>query len=43
MWRILTQIMQLMLGTEKKCDELEVRHHINIQQRGQEQTQQQSI
>ena len=27
----------------KKCDKLDVRHHINIQQRGQEQTQEQSI
>ena len=30
--------MQLMLDTEKKCYDLKVRHHINIQQRGQEQT-----
>ena len=35
--------MQLMLDTEKKCYDLKVRHHINIQQRGQEQTQEQSI
>ena len=38
---IITQTIQLMLGTAKKCDMLEVRHHINIQQRGQEQTQEQ--
>ena len=43
LWKILTQIMQLMLGTAEKCDELEVRHHINIQQRGQEQIHEQSI
>ena len=35
--------MQLMLDTEKKCYDLKVRHHINIQQRGQEQTQEKSI
>ena len=30
-----TQIMQLILGTaKKKSNKLEVRHHINIQQRG---------
>ena len=38
MWRDLTQIMQLLLGTEKKCDKVEVRYHLNIQQRVQEQT-----
>ena len=30
--------MQLLLGTEKKCDKVEVRYHLNIQQRVQEQT-----
>ena len=30
--------MLLMLGMAKKCNELEVRHRINIRQRGQEQT-----
>ena len=38
MWRDLSQIMQLLLGTEKKCDKLVVRYHLNIQQRVQEQT-----
>ena len=35
--------MQLMLGTMKICDDLEVRHHINIQQKRQEHAQVQSI
>ena len=35
--------MQLMLVMEKKCNEFEVRHNVDIQQRGQEQTLEQSI